>query len=213
MESFDRPAFVSACQTVFDLASDPAVAAAWDTDSSCAGMTVGGLTHHLLGQIRHVAAFMQVPPTTNPPIPLLEHYARAAWVSSGADDDANTSIRDDSNTAAAAGPAAVLADIPSLVELLPELVTLPRSPDTIRIPWQDWDLTTDDFFVTRSMELVVHSDDLAASVGLPTPVFPETIAVQVAALLAGVAMRRHGQAAVVRALSRPQRAPDTVSAF
>jgi hypothetical protein len=213
MEPFDRPAFVSACQTAFELARDPAVAAAWDTESACAGMTVGGLTHHLLGQIRHVAAFMQVPPTANPPIPLLEHYARAAWVSSPTDDEANTSIRDSGNDAAAAGPAAVLADIPSLLDLLPELVTVPRSPDTIHIPWQGWGLTTDDFFATRSMELVVHSDDLAASVGLPTPVFPESIAVEVAALLAGVAMRRHGQAAVIRALSRPQRAPDNVSAF
>ena len=213
MEPFDRPAFVSACQSAFELASDPAVASAWDTESACAGMTVGGLTHHLLGQIRHVAALMQVPPTSTPPIPLLDHYARADWVSSSADAEANASIRDDGNAAAAAGPATVLADIPSLIELLPELVTVPRSPDTIHIPWQGWDLTTDDFFATRSMELVVHSDDLAASVGLPTPVFPESIAVQVAALLAGVAMRRHGQAAVVRALSRPQRAPDTVSAF
>jgi hypothetical protein len=32
-------------------------------------------------------------------------------------------------------------------------------------------------------------------------------------LLTGVAVRRHGQAPVVRALSRPQRAPESVSAF
>ncbi len=53
----------------------------------------------------------------------------------------------------------------------------------------------------------MHSDDLAASVGLPTPEFPDTIAAHVVDLLGGVAMRRHGQAAVVRTLSRPQRAP------
>jgi hypothetical protein len=213
MEPFDRPAFVSACQTAFELASDPAVVAAWDTESTCAGMTVGGLAHHLLGQIRHVAALMQGAPRATPPIPLLDHYDRAAWASSSIDDGANTTIRDAENDAASAGPATVLADIPSLLELLPELVTAPRSPDTIHIPWQGWALTTDDFFVTRSMELVVHSDDLAASVGLPTPDFPESITVQAVALLAGVAMRRHGQAAVVRALSRPQRAPTSVSAF
>jgi hypothetical protein len=63
------------------------------------------------------------------------------------------------------------------------------------------------------MEIVVHSDDLAASVGLPTPEFPESVAAPVLALLTGVATRRHGQAAVVRALSRPQRAPSSVSAF
>ena len=35
----------------------------------------------------------------------------------------------------------------------------------------------------------------------------------VLALLSGVAVERHGQTAVVRALSRPQRAPAHVSAF
>jgi len=35
----------------------------------------------------------------------------------------------------------------------------------------------------------------------------------VLALLSALAVRRHGQAAVVRTLSRPQRAPGQVSAF
>ena len=61
--------------------------------------------------------------------------------------------------------------------------------------------------------MVVHSDDLAASVGLPTPEFPDDVLVPVLDLLTRVAVRRHGQAAVVRALSRPQRAPASVSAF
>jgi len=59
----------------------------------------------------------------------------------------------------------------------------------------------------------VHSDDLAASVDLPTPDFPDDAIAPVLGLLTGVAVRRHGQAALVRALSRPQRAPDSVSAF
>ena len=31
------------------------------------------------------------------PIPLLEHYARAAWVRTGPEDEANAGIRDESN--------------------------------------------------------------------------------------------------------------------
>jgi hypothetical protein len=100
-----------------------------------------------------------------------------------------------------------------LLEQLPDLLRVPREPDTINISWQGWALSTDDFLVTRSMELMVHSDDLATSVGLPTPEFPDTIAAHVVDLLGSVAMRRHGQAAVVRGLSRPQRAPASISAF
>jgi len=46
-----------------------------------------------------------------------------------------------------------------------------------------------------------------------TPAFPEEVVAPVLGLLSGVAARRHGQVAVVRALSRPQRASGPVSAF
>ena len=85
--------------------------------------------------------------------------------------------------------------------------------DPVLIPWHGWSLAAYDFLVTRMMEIVVHSDDLAASVGVETPEFPDDVVAPVLALLADVAVRRHGQAAVVRTLSRPQRAPRSVSAF
>ena len=59
-----------------------------------------------------------------------------------------------------------LADLPDL---------LARSADAVLIPWQGWSLTTEDYLTTRLMEMVVHSDDLAASVGVPTPEFPEDV--------------------------------------
>jgi hypothetical protein len=83
----------------------------------------------------------------------------------------------------------------------------------VLIPWQGWALTARDFAVTRLMEIVVHSDDLAASVDLPTPQFPDEAVREVLTLLTAVAVEKHGQTALVRALSRPQRAPGSVSAF
>ena len=94
----------------------------------------------------------------------------------------------------------------------PGLLDAPRDPDTVHIAWQGWTLSTVDFLTTRMMEIVVHSDDLACSVGVPTPEFEEGVVTPVLGLLTGVALRRHGQAALVRALSRPQRAPSSVSA-
>ena len=61
--------------------------------------------------------------------------------------------------------------------------------------------------------MVVHSDDLAVSVDLPTPDFPDDVVAAVLGLLTMVAVERHGQTALVRALARPQRAPGDVSAF
>ena len=75
------------------------------------------------------------------------------------------------------------------------------------IPWQGWSLSEHDFLVTRLMEIVVHSDDLAASIGVVTPEFPAEVLAPVLDLLTGLAVRRHGSTAVVRTLARPQRAP------
>ena len=90
---------------------------------------------------------------------------------------------------------------------------LADKPATTYIPWQGWALATDDFLVTRLMEMVVHSDDLAASVDVPTPDFGSAVLDPVLRLLTSVSLRRHGQDALVRTLSRPQRAPGSVSAF
>jgi hypothetical protein len=211
----DHASFVDAARIALDLASTPEVKAGWLDESSCAGMTVGGLAHHLVQQAGNTVRLLELEPVAEPAIPLLEHYARAAWVEAGPDDEVNVSVRAGADAAAAAGPDDVLAHGTAALERLPALLHEHhhRIPDQVRIPWQGWSLTTGDFLVTRAMEIVVHADDLASSVGLDTPEFPDDVVADVLALLSGVAVRRHGQAAVVRALSRPQRAPETVSAF
>jgi len=83
----------------------------------------------------------------------------------------------------------------------------------VRLPWAPWELTLHDFLTTRMMELAVHADDLAVSVGVPTPEFPAAVLEPVVGLLSGLAVRRHGATAVLRALSRAERAPATIAAF
>lgn len=210
-------AFLSAVDLSLELAARPQVRGAWEHESTCAGMTVGGLTHHLLKQAGNTVLGLQratgETPHDAPVIALQEHYARAAWVEAGPDDDVNVSIRESDNDAAGVGPDVVLELGREWAAALPALLESPREPDTIFIPWQGWSLTTEDFLTTRMMELVVHGDDLAASVGLDTPTYAEGVLSPVLGLLTGVAVRRHGQTAVVRGLSRPQRAPASISAF
>ena len=81
------------------------------------------------------------------------------------------------------------------------------------VPWQDCAVPTDDFLVVRLMEIVVHADDLACSVGVATPAFGVEVLEPVLALLAALAARRRGQDAVLRALSRHERSVGSVSAF
>ena len=187
----------------------------WLLESSCAGMTNGGLANHLADQLTNTVRLLAAEPSELTPIPVVEHYRRASWVHSGLDEDANTSIRDGSNEQASGGVEALTARVASDLEALPaalDAATL-RSPDAVLVPWQGWALTTRDFLVTRLMEIAVHSDDLATGLGVPPPQLPDEVASDVLALLTAVSVDRHGQTALLRALSRPDRAPSNVSAF
>ncbi len=201
-----------AARVVADLVDTEEVVARWNDESSCEGMTVGGLARHTAGQIDNVARLLSQEPSGEEPIALLEHYRRAAWSNTALDEEVNVSIRDTSNAEAAVGHASVVSQIGDWSVALAAALSGEVPPTTL-IPWQGWVLSTDDFLATRFMEMVVHADDLAVSVGLPTPEFPDQVVSETMRLLTAVAVDRHGQAAVVRALSRPQRAPASVSAF
>ena len=211
MDESTAAAFMESARISSDLSRRPEVADRWTEESACAGMTVGGLAHHLVSQLTNTCRLLAAEPRDEAPIPLFEHYERAAWVHSSLDDEVNVRIREGADEDAAGGPDALPPLVDDALAALPDL--LARSADAVWIPWQGWSLSTTDYLTTRMMEMVVHSDDLAASVGVPTPEFPEDVLAPVFVLLTGVAARRHGQVAVVRALSRPQRAPDSVSAF
>jgi hypothetical protein len=69
----------------------------------------------------------------------------------------------------------------------------------------------DDFLLVRLVEVVVHSDDLAASVSLPTPTFTEDTSGALISFFLEMCRRRHGDAAVLRAFTRRER--DTAKAL
>jgi hypothetical protein len=213
MDDAAHESFAAAAGIAADLVRRPEVTARWTDESACAGMSIGGLACHLGSQVTNTVRLLDAPRSEDPPIPLLEHYVRAAWVGSDLDAEVNVGIREGSDAEAAAGPEALVARLDVHLARLSDLLADAGPEDVVLIPWQGWSLTVADWLVTREMEIVVHSDDLAASIGVPTPEFPDDVVTPVLALLTAVAARRHGQAAVVRALSRPQRAPSSVSAF
>ena len=205
VEQFPEVARIAA-----DLVRHPEVARRWHEESACAGMSVGGLAAHLAGQAHTAVLLLSAPPRDSEAIPVEEHYRRAAWVHTGLDEEVNTAIRDGADEAAAAGPGALVAQLESDADALPRalgpVLAGTRDPDTVHVPWQGWSLSASDLLLTRAMEVLVHADDLAASVDVPTPQFPAETGYAVLGLLAAVAADRHGQTAMLRALSRPQRA-------
>ena len=205
-----RTDYLDVADVAAALLTEPAVAAAWDEHSALPEYTVGGLAGHYAGQIFFIGKVLQEPPPKEEPISLLEYYGRASWLNEpGLDSPANVRIRAASQELAAAGPTSLAERAAWVVgQLRTALPDLP--PRNIRLPnWGDWSVTFDDFLTTRLFELVIHTDDLAVSVGLPTPELPEGAVDTVVALLAQLAVRRHGATDVLRALSRAERAPTT----
>ncbi len=208
-----REAFLTAARAAAALLADPAVAAHWAGPSALAEFRVSGLAGHLSSQIRHVTAFLGAPDPAGEPETLSAHYAAADWIGAAVDDEANVSTRTNGERAAGAGPAALAADVAGLVDELGAALPAASADRRVRLPWADRVLTLDDFLLTRTMEIVVHSDDLAVSVGVPTPEFPVPVTQPVIGLLADISVQRHGALPLLRALSRTERATGSVAAF
>jgi hypothetical protein len=205
--------FLSTARAAAGLLRDPAVAAGWSGPSALPEFTVGGLAGHLAYQILAVPPALVEPVPSEETISLLDHYGRVAWIGAGLDEEINVRIRRGGERVAAEGPEALAAGVDAAIgELSGSLETAADRP--VRIPlWGPWSLRLDDLLITRMMELAVHADDLAVSVGIATPELPQSAVDTVVDLLSRLAVRRHGATAVLRALSRAERAPATIAAI
>jgi hypothetical protein len=202
-----------AARTVVELLSRPEVAAQWDQPSALAEWRVSGLAGHLGDQVPLVVRLLGAVESDLEPITLDEHYRRAAWVGADVDDEVSADIRTAGERGAAEGVEALLERAREAGDRLPEVLAATSPDRAVLIPWQGWALRRDDFLVVRMMEITVHSDDLAASVGVSAPELPDAVLGPVFGLLTRLAVRRHGQSAVLAALARTERAPDRINAF
>ncbi|GLZ78600.1 hypothetical protein Afil01_34070 [Actinorhabdospora filicis] len=207
-----RTAYLTAADIALALLADDAVAATWERPSALAEFGVAGLAGHLAYQVSSVPEIMAEPVPGGEPRTLLGHYESAAWIDADIDHEVMTGIRRSSEDRAAIGhDALVKAVTADLATVRADLATAGEDRQ-IHLAGR-WSLTLDDFLVTRTMELVVHSDDLAVSVGVATPEFPDDVTEPVIDLLARLSVKRRGALPLVRALSRAERAPETVTAF
>lgn len=207
--------YLDAAANAADLIASAEVAACWNEPSALAEFAVSGLAGHLARQVTMVPGLLRREVPRDPEIiGILDHYARVPWVDAALDDEANVAVRRSSDAEAADGHAALVR---RTAETIGELATALAGQDPARpvyIPWSGWALTLEDFLTSRLMEIVVHVDDLAVSVGVGVEPAMNVVAQDmVLVLLARLAARRHGTSAVLRALSRKERAPATITAF
>ncbi|MFG2134928.1 maleylpyruvate isomerase N-terminal domain-containing protein [Streptomyces sp. NPDC048751] len=191
----------------------PEVAASWEKSSALAQWTVGGLAGHLAYQIFSVDPALEGPASEQEPIPVSEHYARAGWIDAPLDDEISAGIRAKGEDISSEGVRRLVERVHAVLDQQRTGLEEVHGDWVVFMPQTGWALSLDDFLVTRMVELAVHMDDLAVSVGLGAPELPGSALDPVVALLTGLAVRRHGQVAVLRALTRAERAPAAINVF
>ena len=208
-----RQVYLGAATVATTLMADPAVARSWDAPSALRKFRVSGLAGHLISQITQVLPVLDADPPDTQPISLLDHYVRSTWTDGDIDSELNTGIRHSGEELAAVGIATLNAQASTALAELRQRLPVEPADRVIQLPWGPWALSLDDYLTTRVVEFAVHCDDLAVSVGVETPACPSPSLETVIDLLCRWAVSRHGSIAVLRTLSRAERAPAKITAL
>jgi hypothetical protein len=210
-----RRTYLETASVVPEFLGSAAVEAAWDKPSALKEFAICGLGGHLALQVTRVPRLLAAgpPPPGTEVLDAVEHYVRSRWIGVGVTDDSNVSIRRESEQEAAEGQAELVRRTTEALDRLRAFLPA-ESPDRmVHLPGGPWSLTLDDYLTTRLVEMVVHCDDLAASLDIEPPELPPAAVDTVLVLLTRVAARRHGPFEVLRALTRAERAPDSITAI
>ncbi|WP_309133946.1 maleylpyruvate isomerase N-terminal domain-containing protein [Cellulomonas sp.] len=205
-----RSAYVEGADVAVALVTGDAVADAWATPSVLAGMSVGELAAHLARSVLQVEWYLDGPLTPDAPlVSATGYYGDLAGTTEPAS-ELNTGVRERSAQTAAQGSAGLADAVTEAAGRLRE--RLPREPADRRLTvgHRGYTLLLDEYLRTRCVELAVHTEDLALSVGSDVRAPAPTTALAVDVLV-GAARHRHGDREVLHALSRRER--DTTDAL
>jgi hypothetical protein len=199
-----RTAYLLGAEQAVRLLATEEVARGWGKESVLPGMTVGGLAGHLARSVLQVEWFLDGETVGAEPVSPVRYYARLVGTSSY-DSALNVGVRARSEETAAAGPAAVAEEARAAWQrLVRRLMQEPADQRVAVLHRPGEEMLLDGYLQTRCVELAVHLEDLALSVGVDcrTPDATRAIAVDV---LVAAARDRHGDQAVLHALSRRER--------
>jgi hypothetical protein len=211
--SFDQSetstAFLLAAEHAGAIVTSELVRRSWAAPSAVRLMTVGDTAAHVLLVVRRVAKRLENASDLGDP----KEVPTWTWLRVDTDADLdhpqNRIVREDAERVAAWGAGAVAERYESLLSQLRG--RLPGLPP-LGIDLGGRVIPLGYYLATRVVELLTHADDLACSVGWEAT--PPAAAIDVAlGTLVAAAREIHGDAAVLRAFTRRERAGSTISVF
>ena len=202
-----RTAYLEAASVASDVIGRREVGDRWNEPSVLDELAVRGLAGHLARAVLQVEWFLDMPEPSEPPVTAVQYYAELA----GFDDlnsELNVGVRARGEETAAGGWARLYLDTGNVLDRLRS--RLPTVPRERKVRAFGRALEIDEYLKTRLIELVVHIDDLALSIGMQPPPLPDAATTYAIAVLIGVARARSGDLEVLRALTRRERAGDVL---
>lgn len=208
-------AFQEAAEAFGEVVARPEVGKAWKQPSALEGYSVGAIVTHVNAACGWLGPLLDAPaqPDLRPsPREDLLHLVHGLKIDPEGDGrhPIHEVLRDQSERAAGHGWESNRDKFLGLIERLTarlegesgdRLLDLrPTVPLVVRLG--DW-------LPTRVLELVVHGDDLATSVGIEAPL-PERAATVAIDVMLAIARAVHGDLAVIRALARRERTDSAV---
>ena len=202
--------YLDAVAWLIDLLGNGDLASVWDGPSALAHYTVGGLAAHAVhgGALRLEQLLREPEPSGGRAVGVGEYFGPNRIGDSGDDDPLFASLRAGAEEVGRQGRGAVVAACTAsrdgLARLLP-LSPADRAMPSARVP--DGQAPLSDYLRTRVLEVIVHGDDLVASVSGWRAPDPPAAAVEVClSLCVDLARARVGDVAALRAFTRAERA-------
>jgi hypothetical protein len=202
-----RDSFLGAAAEARGLIASRAVAARWREPSALPEFTVGALAAHLARAVLVVVDSLDADSDVDPADATMTadtYFERGRELAAAADGALDEGSRARAAEAAEAGPNALLERFDATVLSIDERFGAEPADRAVRLP-SGRAMPLDEYLVTRMIELVVHSDDLATSVGLETPEFDALPMAAVIGCMIAMVRARHGDIAVVRGFARRER--------
>lgn len=178
-----------------------AVAADWERPSALEGWTVGGLAGHFARAISTVVRYLDAAAPSGGTVVDAAGY----FLYLDTEDPALArGVLERGIEAGAAGPEAVARR--AREDLVSVTTAVEGAAATRQVSvFGGLVMSLDEYLRTRLVEIVVHHDDLVASVGRPLPALDDRAVEEALAVLVEMAERRHGAMPLVRALTRRER--------
>ena len=206
--------FLSTAEQVEMALGSDAVGIKWEEPSALEGYTVAGLAGHLARGVLTVEKYIDASADDSADDTDAAGYMVAVLdAHDPVDSDFHRAVRARSLDTAAGGAAALAAEVGEARKQLSRRLDEEGMGRRIEV-LQGVVVTVEEYLRTRLVELVVHLDDLAVSVGSESgPDLSQEAYEEVATVLAQLAVRRHGGLDVVRGLARRERHPDAIRAL